>query len=338
VGSVGLSYTGDHQGRTPATINKLENYDPYTLFGDRNGDFRKGLSMGEGDYSVSYDVYSEDNRGGQKLESDTIAFTVSEPVSAAPAEAPAAPAPAPAPAPAIDPVPVIEPVPERPAAPEGEPSRLKFFIVDVENGPDGDGFFQEITDGGTIDGSQLQGRKVTIYATTEGNDVGSVQLSYSELENGLSIDTISKLENFEPFALFGDRNGDFFGGMSVDGGEFSLRYDVYSEDNRGGQKLESNGLTFTVTEPAPAPAAAAVTEADAPAHVDDPVVAFTPDDDPDDVGFGNQLWERGDSFDFQSVFNQLDQFCQDHPAIVKLAEREDCSAQLHDILSDYFLA
>jgi len=105
---------------------------------------------------------------------------------------------------------------------ETEP-RLQFFIADTSGGPDQQEILAELTDGAVIDPAVLAGRQVTIYATNEAQDVGSVRLLFQEFdEDGRRVDARFKVENIEPFALFGDTNGDFEGGLDLDGGTYSL--------------------------------------------------------------------------------------------------------------------
>jgi hypothetical protein len=69
---------------------------------------------------------------------------------------------------------------------------------------------------------------------------GQVESAFIDL-NGKQTRT----ENFEPYASFGDSNGDFFGG-SIPDGENTVEFKLYSEDNLGGQSLGTVIRNFTI--------------------------------------------------------------------------------------------
>ena len=45
----------------------------------------------------------------------------------------------------------------------------------------------------------------------------------------MKLEEVSRVENFEPYAIFGDRKGDFFGGLPFGPGDYSLEVEVFSE-------------------------------------------------------------------------------------------------------------
>lgn len=71
--SVQLSLSGPVAGGP-----RLENFEPYALFGDRTelGDFMAGITFLPGDYALTVTAYSADFAGGTVLGTETVAFTV----------------------------------------------------------------------------------------------------------------------------------------------------------------------------------------------------------------------------------------------------------------------
>jgi hypothetical protein len=87
------------------------------------------------------------------------------------------------------------------------------------------------------------------HATVAGKD-----LSLAAFENDariesvrLDLDGLVKLENGEPYALFGDSAGDYNGGLHLAPSTFhNLKVDLYSADNAGGTLLATESVTFSV--------------------------------------------------------------------------------------------
>jgi hypothetical protein len=58
---------------------------------------------------------------------------------------------------------------------------------------------------------------------------------------------VKAIENVEPYALFGDRNGDFKGGGLVLGeGDYALDLDFFEGRNGQGPIMESAALDFAL--------------------------------------------------------------------------------------------
>jgi hypothetical protein len=60
-------------------VTRLESTDPYSLFGDLDGNFRGGLSLASGQHQVRFDFYSADDAQGTVLGSESFSFHVNEP-------------------------------------------------------------------------------------------------------------------------------------------------------------------------------------------------------------------------------------------------------------------
>ncbi|MEM7490135.1 MAG: hypothetical protein AAF390_13525, partial [Pseudomonadota bacterium] len=117
--------------------------------------------------------------------------------------------------------------PEPPAAGDGggNSGGMRLFLADAKT----NALLADITDGGVIDGALLAGRSLTAVAVAEKpKDVGSVRF---EVDEGPS-----RLENIEPYALFGDStNGDLWDGTGVfEDGAAEFQITAYAKDNGKG--------------------------------------------------------------------------------------------------------
>lgn len=112
---------------------------------------------------------------------------------------------------------------------------LQVFLADSETNET----LIELTSGVSVPASLIEGRKLTIFAIaqTEDSEIGSVRLRLAGR---------SKLENSEPYALFGERNGNLRSGRGIDLGENEIAFVVYSERNGEGDVLENFGFDFTL--------------------------------------------------------------------------------------------
>jgi len=96
-------------------------------------------------------------------------------------------------------------------------------------------------DGADIDGALTSGRPLTIYATSQegASPIGSVRLEVDGVE--------SRLENAEPFALFGDNaRGNLWGGRKWKDGSYSVTITAYEGKNGSGDILEEVEFDFAV--------------------------------------------------------------------------------------------
>ncbi|MEM6548688.1 MAG: Ig-like domain-containing protein [Pseudomonadota bacterium] len=104
---------------------------------------------------------------------------------------------------------------------------------------------QTLTGNDVIFTSSFTSSSLTIAADIDEShvcfeDVESARLT---LNNGDQV----KVENFEPFALFGDINRNFDGG-SLPEGESTLVFEFYSEDEADGELLATVVLDFTIVD------------------------------------------------------------------------------------------
>lgn len=104
-----------------------------------------------------------------------------------------------------------------------------------------------IDDGDSFPLDHLKDREPT-YAVTipDGSPLdGQVESIFMNLNHG----QFTRTENVEPYSILGDIDGHFLNGFDYPkAGEQSLHLDLYSEDNRGGTKLASLDVAFTITD------------------------------------------------------------------------------------------
>lgn len=231
IGSVMLSIDG--------VGSRMENAEPYALFGDTNGDFLGGKELPEGVYAAELIVFSGKNGQGKVLETVTFDFAVDDAASE-PSVTPSAPvvdAPA-----VLDPKPVEVIAAETDLAPDstfqGPYSKfLDIKIVDTST----DEVVMDLHEGAKLSSSDFSDRKITLSAEAINSDtanIGSVKLEL----NGQYV----RVENVEPYALFGDINGDFNAGKPLEDGTHFATLTVYSGKDGKGSVLEQVTVSFEV--------------------------------------------------------------------------------------------
>ena len=113
----------------------------------------------------------------------------------------------------------------------------EFILVNALTNTD----IMPLSSGDIIDLSSLPTEKLNIRAETSG-DVESVRLELS----GAQVK--NQTENFAPYALFGDRNGNYNANV-FPLGIFNLRATPFSEDNMGGTSGSSLDISFEFAGP-----------------------------------------------------------------------------------------
>lgn len=116
----------------------------------------------------------------------------------------------------------------------GPSGDVSVYLVDTQT----DTIIQELTPGSQVSSSLLS-ETVSIYAVADASlDAESAVL--------LLDNSASRTENVEPYALFGDSNGDFFGGVNLLPGDHNFSISLYSADGGSGQLLRAENYSFTV--------------------------------------------------------------------------------------------
>ncbi|MEM6498095.1 MAG: hypothetical protein AAF709_15410, partial [Pseudomonadota bacterium] len=178
-------------------------------------------------------------------------------VDTAPPADPPPPPPVDTTPPADDPTPPADPSP--PAEPELQ--EASFNLIDAES----DTVVSDLEDGDVIIVGSGGLSELSIQAVPSGN-VGSIVFSL----NGEPVQT----ENIQPYALFGDKSGDF-NGDTLPAGSHILSATLFSGKNGSGDNLGTSEISFDVTDSTPAdpdPAPPADPDPEPPADpVPDPI-------------------------------------------------------------------
>ena len=129
---------------------------------------------------------------------------------------------------------------------EDEGGTVPIFDIGIFDA-DTDTLIIPLEDNTEINASEIAGRNLTIAAFVPAasplsGDIGSVFLDLNEGQ-------ITRRENVEPYALFGDIRGDFNGGeLDFAIGENTLSLDVFAERNLQGDLVETVVREFTVVD------------------------------------------------------------------------------------------
>lgn len=121
-----------------------------------------------------------------------------------------------------------------------EPQELEIGIFDTET----DALITMIQDGDTFFASDFAGRDLTISALVPDSSpfAGQVESMFLNFNNGQATRT----EDVEPYALFGDTNGDFFDGFDTPIGDNTISFDLFSQNQLGGTNLGTIEIDFTI--------------------------------------------------------------------------------------------
>ena len=146
-----------------------------------------------------------------------------------------------------------------------------------------DALIQTIGDGSVINENDILGRDITFVATipTDSPLFGQAESMILNLNEG----QITKIENVEPYAMFGNDGNDFFGGNLQLDASNTISFDVYSKDRTGvwwkdllfgGELLDSFDFNFTVESTSPADTREASSDARTKIDVSDLTAPFHP--------------------------------------------------------------
>ncbi|MGK7910222.1 MAG: S8 family serine peptidase [Synechococcus sp.] len=190
-------------------VTRTENAAPYALFGDFRDNLFSGKGIKSGQNSISFDLFSKNRLRGKKLGTISRNFTMVDDSSGH-------------------------------SGSSTRQSELDIGLYDTKR----DRLIQPLREGGEILASELEGRKVTIAALIpEGSPLIDVAMSMRlDLNNG----EVVRVENTEPYALFGDLEGNFFSGRRLPSGNNTIVVDVFSGNDMQGQLLKTVTRSFTI--------------------------------------------------------------------------------------------
>lgn len=212
------------------TYQTTENMQPYSLYGDENGDYY-GRSWATGDYTMYGLAYSKSNQTGTSGQPITVNFKLVD-GSTTGAQPTTTPQPTKVPSTSVPPTKVpstaVPPtaVPPTPQPATG-PSVTSFTLIDGNTDRD----IRTIVDGETLNLAELPS-KLNIRANTNPSMVGSVLFVMNDYRSS---------ENGAPYAIYGDENGDYYG-VGFKTGNYTLSGTAYTRANNSGVA----GRTLTV--------------------------------------------------------------------------------------------
>ena len=275
VGSVFLKLRG------PVNSSKTENVAPYALFGDSNGDY-SGRTLPNGDYTINAIPYTLSGRNGEEGDDLTVSFSIVQPtvpvsgINVSPSTAEIAAGST------VQLTATILPsnasnkavtwstsdsgiasvnsnglvsgntpgqaIITATSADGGFTASATITVTAVPNlgivsftlvnsGNNSDLF--ELTNGMVINQSDVNGMKLNIRANTNPSEVGSVYFTLSGPVNRTAT------ENVAPYALFGDKNGNY-SGKTLSPGTYTLTARAYSLSGRKGTAGPLRTITFSI--------------------------------------------------------------------------------------------
>ena len=125
----------------------------------------------------------------------------------------------------------------------GEPTLEETELTVGLYDTDSDTLIASLENGAQIQASEIAGRSVTISALVPEDSI------YSQVESvllNLNDGRVIQTENVEPYALFGDNNGDYFsGGINLQG-ENTITFELYSQDGLRGEILGNVNIDFSI--------------------------------------------------------------------------------------------
>ena len=98
------------------------------------------------------------------------------------------------------------------------------------------------------DGMQIQSNDVDDMSLTVSTLIPEDSAYFDQVESvfiNLNDGQYTRTENVEPYALFGDDEGDYLSGINLQG-ENTIAFELYSEDDRGGEMLGSIEVDFSI--------------------------------------------------------------------------------------------
>ncbi|MEM9503748.1 MAG: hypothetical protein AAGA01_07310, partial [Cyanobacteria bacterium P01_E01_bin.43] len=118
-----------------------------------------------------------------------------------------------------------------------------FALVNTET----DEVVQELTEGAAIDLNELDFEKFSVVAQVNPDHFYASEVESVKFESNLG----DRTENVVPYALFGDKESDYWG-KDAELGDVSLTATAYSKDGGKGQEIGSSSLNYAFVENAEA--------------------------------------------------------------------------------------
>jgi hypothetical protein len=228
--------TSNVQFSVDGVKGRHESVAPFALVGDSKGDYNAWTPF-TGTHTVAATAFAGDVAGG----SLAVSFNVIDQVATSPTPTPTPP-----------------PTEQQPSGTDA-PSVTRFVLVNADTDRD----LYTLTDGATIDLSQLPTNHLTVRVDVDGV-VSSVRFSQDSVAN-------FNTEKSAPFALNGDRKGDMRA-WTLTAGQHTIKAVAYNGTQQGGlQTVNFNIVDRGTPSPTPTP-----TPTPTPAPTPTPTPAPTP--------------------------------------------------------------
>lgn len=223
---------------------QIENVEPYALFGDSAGAFN-GKQLEPGSFSLKVTAYAKDKGEGQAIATESIEYTIFDAVDTSHSE------------PLLDSSvdgtgsstnsltdSSTDPTLPEPQSEDGltEPTAplLSFALVNSETDEVVSGY-ENLSTISTLEPGTLSLKEFSIKAIINPDHKLASSVESVKFESSLG----EQVEDVAPYALFGDKNGNF-SGKAFESGDFRLRAEAYSEDKADGKLLGSFEIDYTV--------------------------------------------------------------------------------------------
>ncbi len=197
---------------------------PYALFGDRNGNY-EGTFASEGKYTLEAVAYSKDGGKGSAIAQASLNYTLVDTTDTPPA----APAPLPMP----------KPLPSDPSIPLPKAGLITFALVDAQSDQIVEGF-EDLGTQRTFNSKALDLQRYNLVAKIN-PDSSQAAAVESVVFEGTAGD---RIENLEPYASFGDIEGDYKGKTAVEGEDYIIKATAYAQDEGKGKALGTATLNY----------------------------------------------------------------------------------------------
>ncbi|MEM7553596.1 MAG: hypothetical protein AAF378_05765 [Cyanobacteria bacterium P01_A01_bin.84] len=100
-----------------------------------------------------------------------------------------------------------------------------------------------IEDGQTLSVSELQGKNLAVVAAANNNNPDANKIESVKFD----LNNYQKVENFAPYASFGDMEGNY-NGRKLTAGDYTLKTQAYDTDKAQGNLLGENSISFKIAE------------------------------------------------------------------------------------------
>lgn len=214
--------------------DRVEELAPYALFGDSNGDFF-GKTPKPGSFSVKVTAFSQDKAKGQAIAS------ISRDYALVNAGQPSTPTPAPTPPTSPDPKP--NPVP--PTNPGGSGDLIRLALVNTGTNQIVPGF-EDLSNKAQLDLNDVNIAKFSVIAVVDDDNPDASKVESIRFETSVG----DRTESIEPYALFGDNQGNF-PGINIKTGNVTIKATAYSGDKGSGSVLDVVDADYAVIDTTP---------------------------------------------------------------------------------------